>query len=114
MMVRSSFQAFVLALCLSLAVSTGTPTPNNAVAAAAAAGTCAAAKNNSNQQQVFGVPDAKLAKATSTQQQQQHVVHELRGGELHEPETLQDTETLVLTAATNRQLMVIDFTASWW
>jgi hypothetical protein len=100
------FQAFVLAMCLFVATSSGTPSPTGS---AHAAGTCAAAKNMSNNQ-IFGVPEAKLAKATAASQ----AVQELRGGELHEPETLQDTEALVLTAATNRQLLVIDFTASWW
>ncbi|KAG7370001.1 thioredoxin [Nitzschia inconspicua] len=112
------FQAFVLAMCLSMAVGTGTPSPTcNTIASATTTttGTCAAAKNTSNNNcQLFGVPDAKLAKAAaSTTTTTTKVMNELRGGELHEPETLQETEDLVLTAATNRQLMVIDFTASW-
>lgn len=37
----------------------------------------------------------------------------VRGGELHEPETLADVEALVLDAAGSGRLVVIDFTASW-
>jgi hypothetical protein len=112
-------QAFWLVVCLTVAVSSCTPSPNkNAHTAAAATGTtCAAAKNNNNNQ-IFGVPEAKLiAKVTPTSTistTTKQTIHKLRGGELHEPETLQDTEALVLSAATDRKLLVIDFTASWW
>jgi hypothetical protein len=106
--------------------------------------TCAAAKNmnnnnnnnhnnNNNNNQIFGIPEAKfktkvspttaktttvssslLSSESTTTTLIKQTIQELRGGELHEPETLQDTEALVLNAATNRKLLVIDFTASWW
>lgn len=61
---------------------------------------------NSN---IFGVPAAKLSrKSTPTS-----VVYDLRGGDLHEPETLQDVNSLVLRAGSAGQLVVIDFTATW-
>jgi hypothetical protein len=53
--------------------------------------------------QIFGVPEATAAS---------QAIHKLWGGKLHKPETLQDTQVLVLTAVTNRQLLVIYFTAS--
>jgi hypothetical protein len=37
----------------------------------------------------------------------------VRGGELHQPETVEDVDALVFNAAANNQLVVIDFTASW-
>ena len=37
----------------------------------------------------------------------------VRGGALHEPETVEDVDALLLNAASNDQLVVIDFTASW-
>merc|ERR1712232_1007010 len=37
----------------------------------------------------------------------------VRGGELHEPETVEDVDAIVSNAALNNQLVVIDFTASW-
>lgn len=65
--------------------------------------------DNSCSSTVFGVPAAKLArKSTPT-----NVVHSLRGGELHEPETLEDVNSLVLRAGSAGQLVVIDFTATW-
>jgi len=65
--------------------------------------------DNSCSSTVFGVPAAKLArKSTPTS-----VVHNLRGGELHEPETLEDVNSLVLRAGSAGQLVVIDFTATW-
>jgi len=36
-----------------------------------------------------------------------------RGGELHEPASLGDVESLVTSAGINNQLVVIDFTATW-
>lgn len=37
----------------------------------------------------------------------------IRGGELHEPESVEDVDSLVSNAAASNQLVVIDFTASW-
>ena len=36
------------------------------------------------------------------------------GGRLHHPETIQDVEALILNASLKNQLVVIDFTASWY
>ncbi|KAL3906931.1 MAG: hypothetical protein SGILL_009079, partial [Bacillariaceae sp.] len=65
--------------------------------------------NTNNNNNIFGVTESKLAKAGSAAAAPKPP----DGGELHEPETLQDVESLVLGAATNRKLVVIDFTASW-
>ena len=35
------------------------------------------------------------------------------GGDLHQPETVEDVDDLVMNASMNDQLVVIDFTASW-
>ncbi|KAL3937514.1 MAG: hypothetical protein SGARI_002096 [Bacillariaceae sp.] len=118
--------AFVLCVLFLLVTTTSTsyvcsatPSPSTA---SAKVGTCAAkniSSNNNNNgnsnNNIFGVPEAKLAKAakTSASTASTAAIHELRGGDLHEPETLQEVEALVLNAATNRQLVVIDFTASW-
>ena len=64
--------------------------------------------DNTCNNNIFGVPAAKLArKSTPTS-----VVYDLRGGDLHEPETLQDVNSLVLRAGSAGQLVVIDFTAT--
>jgi hypothetical protein len=89
------FPCLLIAFFLALAVSSCTPAPN-------VPGTCASKTSSSN---IFGVPEAKRAAAAAA-------LH-IRGGDLHEPETLADVEALVLNAATNNQLVVIDFTASW-
>jgi len=36
-----------------------------------------------------------------------------RGGEVHEPATLNDVEAILLKASTEGKLVVIDFSASW-
>jgi hypothetical protein len=134
---RSSlfFHVFLLVTSRIGVVSSCNPSPNTnprtVVTATATSGTtCAAAKNlsnhnnkdNNNHNQIFGVPEAKLkakvspptTTASLSSATTKQIIQELRGGELHEPETLEDTEALVLNAATNRKLLVIDFTASWW
>ncbi len=54
-------------------------------------------------------PGSTLATAANLGPNPLHV----RGGELHEPETVEDVDALLLNAASNNQLVVIDFTASW-
>jgi len=58
---------------------------------------------------VFGIPEAKLARKSTAAS----AVRGLRGGDLHEPETLEDVNALVLKAGSAGQLVVIDFTATW-
>eukprot|EP00531_Pseudo-nitzschia_arenysensis_P013563 CAMPEP_0116140398 /NCGR_PEP_ID=MMETSP0329-20121206/13822_1 /TAXON_ID=697910 /ORGANISM="Pseudo-nitzschia arenysensis, Strain B593" /LENGTH=184 /DNA_ID=CAMNT_0003635501 /DNA_START=163 /DNA_END=717 /DNA_ORIENTATION=- len=65
--------------------------------------------DNSCSNTVFGVPAAKLSRKSAPV----NVVHSLRGGDLHEPETLDDVNSLVLRAGSAGQLVVIDFTATW-
>lgn len=57
----------------------------------------------------FGIPEATLARKSAAAS----AAHVLRGGELHEPETLEDVNSLVLRAGSAGQLVVIDFTATW-
>ena len=57
---------------------------------------------------VFGIPEAKLARKSTAAS----AIQALRGGELHEPETLEDVNSLVLKAGSAGQLVVIDFTAT--
>jgi len=92
------FQGFLVVMFLALAVSSCTPPPTAACAAKNA--------NNNNNNNIFGIPEAKLGKAAAALQVP-------RGGALHEPETLADVEALVMNAAAQNQLVVIDFTASW-
>jgi len=95
----------ILAICLFAVVGSAfacmSPSATNPTVCPSGDNTCSST--------VFGVPAAKLArKATPTS-----VVHSLRGGELHEPETLEDVNSLVLRAGSAGQLVVIDFTATW-
>ena len=41
------------------------------------------------------------------------VVSQLRGGAVHEPETLEDVEALLVQAGSQSQLVVLDFSATW-
>jgi hypothetical protein len=90
-----SFQIVLAALLL--AVASGTPTP---------ATTCASSGAGSGNK-VFGIPASSKRGLAAT-----NPLH-VRGGELHEPVTVEDVDALVLYAATHNQLVVIDFTASW-
>jgi hypothetical protein len=113
-----SFQIFLISLFLTLTVSSCTPSPSTPnIHTNTNPGTCAAkntgipvANNNNN---VFGVPDAKLGRVLASSASSTSSIASLnvRGGELHEPETLDDVEALVFNAAANNQLVVIDFTA---
>jgi hypothetical protein len=115
--VMRSVHVWICLCCILLAevtTSRATPSPTATHHHHGGVGTCAAknaSNNNNSNNNIFGVPEAKLAQAAAVTKA---AVQELRGGgDLHEPETLQDVEALVLNAATNRQLVVIDFTASW-
>ena len=76
------------------------PSPTNPAVCPAGASTCSST--------VFGVPEAKLARKSAANS----AILALRGGELHEPETLEDVNALVLRAGSAGQLVVIDFTAT--
>ena len=58
---------------------------------------------------VFGVPEKKLAKNSAAF----NAAAGLRGGELHEPKTLDEVKSLLLRAGSAGQLVVIDFTATY-
>ena len=76
------------------------PSPTNPTVCPSGANSCSST--------VFGIPEAKLARKSTTAS----IVNGLRGGELHEPETLDDVNSLVLKAGSANQLVVIDFTAT--
>jgi hypothetical protein len=38
----------------------------------------------------------------------------MRGGEVFEPESLQDVEAILLKAGAEQKLVVIDFSATWY
>jgi thioredoxin 1 len=82
----------LISILLALTAVAATPAPANTA-------TCAAGTASSNN--VFGV---KRVLNTITQ---------LRGGELHEPDSLEEMDAIVSDAASNQQLVVIDFTATW-
>lgn len=97
------------AVSLSLAAATltnATPTPSI---------TCPSTPSHS----VFGIPGTPKSILTPQTRTGTNTVNgvpnplHVRGGELHEPETVEDVDALVLNAAANNQLVVIDFTASW-
>jgi thiol:disulfide interchange protein len=78
--------------------------------------TCPSATSNSNNgniNTVFGVNTRLNQQATSDTNTVLQMLAELRGGELHEPESLGDVEAIVTNAALQQQLVVIDFTATW-
>lgn len=37
----------------------------------------------------------------------------MRGGQVHEPETLEDVQAIILKAGSEQKLVVIDFSATW-
>lgn len=114
----------VPALSISLvALATATPTPSIS---------CPSTPSHSNN--AFGIPGSGKtiftspgpfsATTTTSSSSSSNIatssLHDLasnplhvRGGALHEPETVQDVDALLLNAASNDQLVVIDFTASW-
>lgn len=85
----------LFSVLMALAYVAATPAP-----LASNAATCAAS-NTASSNNVFGV---KRGLNTITQ---------LRGGELYEPDSLDEMNAIVLNAASNQQLVVIDFTATW-
>jgi thiol-disulfide isomerase/thioredoxin len=87
-----------------------TPTPSTTCASSS--GTTNPSSNNNNNNNVFGVPKSTKAAVTPSSAASS-ILHHIRGGELHSPETLDEVNALVLNAAANGQLVVIDFTASW-
>jgi hypothetical protein len=82
----------LVSILVALTAIGATPTPSTTA-------TCAASTASTNN--VFGV---KRGLNTITQ---------LRGGVLHEPVSLEDMDAIVLNAASNQQLVVVDFTATW-
>ena len=100
-------------VCLIAALATATtthgcmsPSPTNTAVYPSGAGSCSSST-------VFGIPEAKLARKNVATTATASVVHGLRGGELHEPQTLDDVNSLVLKAGSAGQLVVIDFTATY-
>jgi hypothetical protein len=108
-------QIFLMSIFLTLTVSSCTPSPstpnvhNNPGTCSAKNTAYAAPANNGNN--IFGVPEAKLGRALASPSSATAASLNVRGGDLHEPDTLDEVEALVLNAAANNQLVVIDFTA---
>ena len=42
------------------------------------------------------------------------VISQLRGGEVHDGSAAEDVDALILKAGSDQQLVVIDFTATWY
>jgi hypothetical protein len=91
-----SFSLFSLLLAVSGAGATPTP-----------ATTCASSANNA-----FGMPKSGsgLTSSSSSSSSPLHV----RGGEVLQPDSVEEVEAIILNAANNNQLVVVDFTASWY
>lgn len=85
---------FLMALLCLAAAAQATPTPS----CSASAPTAAFLPHGSNSMTSAGVAAALQVRG---------------GGDLHQPETVEDVDALVLNASSNNQLVVIDFTASW-
>ena len=69
-----------------------------------------------NRNHVFGRPISSLASAPSPKRAPGFAparLVQLRGGELHHPETVDDVDAIILKASSEQKLVVIDFTASW-
>eukprot|EP00538_Stauroneis_constricta_P011945 CAMPEP_0119551416 /NCGR_PEP_ID=MMETSP1352-20130426/4681_1 /TAXON_ID=265584 /ORGANISM="Stauroneis constricta, Strain CCMP1120" /LENGTH=170 /DNA_ID=CAMNT_0007597473 /DNA_START=161 /DNA_END=673 /DNA_ORIENTATION=+ len=79
----------------------GTPSPSGP------ARTCATPTINND---VFGISSSKRGPAAA---QRLAPVLDIRGGEVFEAETLDEVDALVLRAAANHQLIVVDFSATW-
>jgi hypothetical protein len=94
-----SLSLHIFVASLLFGVDGATPTPST---------TC---PSSANTNAVFGVPanSKRGGLSSGTANSPLHV----RGGELHQPETVEDVEAIILNAASNNQLVVIDFTASW-
>jgi hypothetical protein len=67
--------------------------------------------SSANTNAVFGIP-ANPKRGGLSSGAASSPLH-VRGGELHQPETVEDVDAIILNAASNNQLVVIDFTASW-
>lgn len=91
------FQIVLATLLVAFARST--PTPSMSCGASSGAG--------GGSGNVFGIPSSSKSGLGTT-----NPLH-VRGGELYQPETIEEADALVLNAANNAQLVVIDFTASW-
>lgn len=112
----------LLCLILSIASVDSTPTPTLTCATSGSSSSSACQNSNNHNRHpnpihhnVFGIPSSGTPiqyKVTSSQIYNNPLLG-IRGGALHEPETLQDVEALVLKAAMNNQLLVIDFSATW-
>jgi hypothetical protein len=89
-----SFSLFSLLLAVSGAGATPTP-----------ATTCASSANNA-----FGMPKSGSGLTSSSSSSPLHV----RGGEVLQPDSVEEVEAIILNAANNNQLVVVDFTASWY
>ena len=88
-------------------------TPSPSTTACASTNSCAAASAaNSPPPSVFGVPKSSSS-TTKPAPTVTPALLKVRGGQLHSPETVGEVDALVLNAASNGQLVVIDFTASW-
>ena len=91
------FQIVLATLLVAFARST--PTPSMSCGASSGAG--------GGSGNVFGIPSSSKSGLGTA-----NPLH-VRGGELYQPETIEEADALVLNAASNAQLVVIDFTASW-
>mmetsp|Transcript_18478 Transcript_18478/g.51557 ORF Transcript_18478/g.51557 Transcript_18478/m.51557 type:complete len:175 (-) Transcript_18478:1254-1778(-) len=100
MKVSKTLFASVLATLATTSHGCMSPSPTNpAICPSGGSGSCSSSSNNNNN--VFGIPEARRA------------VLNVRGGELHEPSTLEEVNSLVLRAGSAGQLVVVDFTATW-
>mmetsp|Transcript_9144 Transcript_9144/g.22240 ORF Transcript_9144/g.22240 Transcript_9144/m.22240 type:complete len:178 (+) Transcript_9144:362-895(+) len=101
MKVSKTLFASVLATLATTSHGCMSPSPTNpAICPSGGSGSCSSSNNNNNNN-VFGIPEARRA------------VLNVRGGELHEPSTLEEVNSLVLRAGSAGQLVVVDFTATW-
>lgn len=105
---RSRYIVALLLLLLQVPGGvSGTPTPNR---------NCPTT-TRANRNHVFGRPISSLATTPAPRRAPGFAparLVQLRGGELHHPETLDDVEAIISKAASEQKLVVIDFTASWY
>jgi len=99
------FYSVVALLLAAVPTATGAshfPTPATTAATPAATASFCSASTTTAQPPIFGVSQ-RLPAALS-----------MRGGEVFEPESLQDVEAILLKAGAEQKLVVIDFSATWY
>jgi len=90
--------------------------PHTATAASAGAHekTCPSQQPNSGNNIFGGGEPSTTAFGVSRRVPSARAMLKIRGGQVHEPTTLEDVEALLMKAGSEQKLVVIDFSATWY